>query len=109
MFLDDPFCALDAVLREKLQDLLKKLLCERNCTLITVTHDLNEAVYLGKQILILGPVGSKEVCLFQNPLYTKIPDPLVREQDAFSLTVRNLHQKLRLMHNRTLDLPQDSK
>ena len=109
LFLDEPFSALDAVLREKLQDLLKKLLCERNCTLITVTHDLNEAVYLGKQILILGPVGSKEVCLFQNPLYAKIPDPLVREQDAFSLTVRNLHQKLRLMHNRTLDLPQDSK
>lgn len=99
LFLDEPFSAIDAVLKERLQDLLKKLLYERHCTLITVTHDLSEAVYLGKQILILGPLGSKEFFLFDNPLYSAIPDPLIREKTEFSLIVSTLHQKLRLMHN----------
>ena len=99
LFLDEPFSAIDAVLKERLQDLLKKLLYERQCTLITVTHDLREAVYLGKQILILGPLGSKEFFLFDNPLYSTAPDPLIREKAEFSLIVRTLHQKLRLMHN----------
>ena len=99
LFLDEPFSAIDAVLKERLQDLLKKLLYERHCTLITVTHDLSEAVYLGKQILILGPLGSKEFFLFDNPLYSVDPDPLIREKAEFSLIVSTLHQKLRLMHN----------
>ena len=54
MLMDEPFSALDAFLRKKLQDELIHLYQERNLTIVFVTHDVSEAVYLGKKVAIMN-------------------------------------------------------
>lgn len=54
LFMDEPFSALDAVLREHLQHFLKQLRERHPCTMVFVTHDIGEAVYLGEYIMLLG-------------------------------------------------------
>lgn len=95
LFLDEPFSALDAMLKEKLQDSLKKLLQKRQCLMVMVTHDLQEAVYLGKHILLLGPHGSKRHSLIRNAAYQSVADDSLRESELFSKEVAQLHQRMR--------------
>lgn len=54
MLMDEPFSALDAFLRKKLQDELINLYHEKNLTIVFVTHDVSEAVYLGKKVAIMN-------------------------------------------------------
>jgi sulfonate transport system ATP-binding protein len=55
LLLDEPFSAVDALTRERLQVLLKTLTDARNTAILLVTHDLDEALYLSDRILILAP------------------------------------------------------
>ena len=61
MLMDEPFGALDAVTRAKLQDLVLKLWRqgEPQKTVIFVTHDVDEALLLANRILVLGQSPSK--------------------------------------------------
>lgn len=54
LLLDEPFSALDALTREKLQNLLLKLWAKRGLSYILATHDIEEAVFLGRTILVMG-------------------------------------------------------
>ena len=54
MLMDEPFSSLDAFLRKKLQDELIHLYHERHLTIVFVTHDVSEAVYLGKKVAIMN-------------------------------------------------------
>lgn len=53
LLMDEPFSSLDTVTREDLQNLTLSLCAERNLTLVVVTHSIEEAVVLGKKILLL--------------------------------------------------------
>lgn len=55
--LDEPFGALDVITRGDMQDWLKTLRCTLNKTILLVTHDTDEAIYLSDRILILGRPG----------------------------------------------------
>jgi NitT/TauT family transport system ATP-binding protein len=54
MVLDEPFAAVDAQTRADLEDLMLKLWSELDLTVIFVTHDIDEAVYLGQRVLVLS-------------------------------------------------------
>ena len=54
MLMDEPFGALDAGVREDMQVLLLELWEEYGMTVFFVTHDLEEAVYLGTRVLVLS-------------------------------------------------------
>jgi len=54
MVLDEPFAAVDAQTRADLEDLMLTLWSELGLTLIFVTHDIDEAVYLGQRVLVLS-------------------------------------------------------
>jgi len=54
LLLDEPFSALDAFTKMQLQDLLLKIQKKRLSTMVIVTHDIDEALYLCDRILILG-------------------------------------------------------
>jgi NitT/TauT family transport system ATP-binding protein len=56
--MDEPFGSLDAPRRRSFQDLLLQLEAETGHTRIVVTHDVEEAVVLGRRILVLGNDGS---------------------------------------------------
>lgn len=53
LLLDEPFSALDAFTKMQLQDLLLSIWEKRRTTMILVTHDIDEALYLCDRILIL--------------------------------------------------------
>ncbi len=54
LLMDEPFSALDAPIREELQKVMNRFHQESGLTLLTVTHDIEEAVMLGEKILVLG-------------------------------------------------------
>lgn len=54
LLMDEPFGALDAMTRQSLQDELLRLAAERGITIVFVTHDLEEAIYLGDEVVALS-------------------------------------------------------
>lgn len=55
LFMDEPFAALDAITRLKMQDDIHRLAREQDITVIFVTHDIEEAVALADRIVIMTP------------------------------------------------------
>ncbi|QCI12190.1 ABC transporter ATP-binding protein [Pseudomonas putida] len=54
LLLDEPFSAVDAFTRFKLQDLLLELARRHHTALLVVTHDVDEALYLSDRVLVIG-------------------------------------------------------
>jgi sulfonate transport system ATP-binding protein len=54
ILLDEPFSAVDAFTRARLQDLLLRVAAHHGTAVLLVTHDIDEALYLGDRVLILG-------------------------------------------------------
>ncbi|NQU62326.1 MAG: ABC transporter ATP-binding protein [Rhodospirillales bacterium] len=54
LLMDEPFGALDAITRTGLQDELLHIWSETKKSILFVTHDIEEAVYLGDRVLLLG-------------------------------------------------------
>ncbi|RDG30542.1 ABC transporter ATP-binding protein [Streptomyces corynorhini] len=54
LLMDEPFAAVDAQTRAELEDLVRLLWRQRGMTILFITHDIDEAVYLGQRVLILS-------------------------------------------------------
>ena len=54
LLMDEPFGALDAMTRQALQDEVARLATEQRMTVVFITHDLEEAIYLGDRVIALG-------------------------------------------------------
>ncbi|WP_051400133.1 ABC transporter ATP-binding protein [Haloechinothrix halophila] len=54
LLMDEPFGALDAQTRELMQEELTRIWQESQLTVIFITHDINEAVFLGDRVLVMG-------------------------------------------------------
>jgi NitT/TauT family transport system ATP-binding protein len=55
LLMDEPFAALDALTRRKMQDELLQLWDETQFTVLFVTHSIAEAIKIGNRILLLSP------------------------------------------------------
>ena len=58
LLMDEPFSAVDPVVRDELQAEMLRLQSELRKTVVFVTHDINEAVNLGDKVAVLGPGGA---------------------------------------------------
>ena len=55
LLMDEPFGSVDAQTREDLEDLVLRVRQERDITILVVTHDIDESVYLGDRVIVLTP------------------------------------------------------
>lgn len=66
LFMDEPFAALDAITREELQDDLLRICRMKKTSVLFITHDITEAVYLSNRVAVMEEgriVSNLEVCL----------------------------------------------
>jgi ABC-type nitrate/sulfonate/bicarbonate transport system ATPase subunit len=68
LLLDEPFAALDALTRLRMQDLLLQVRQKHSQTVVLVTHDIDEALYLADRIVILGESPARVVATHHIPL-----------------------------------------
>lgn len=76
LLMDEPFGALDAQTRAQMQDYLLEIWRNVDVTILFITHDLDEAVYLSDRILVLGTNPSRVLEVIENP----VPRPRARNQ-----------------------------
>jgi bicarbonate transport system ATP-binding protein len=59
LILDEPFGALDAITKEELQEELLKIWSEQKCTVLMITHDIDEALFLADKLVMMtnGPAA----------------------------------------------------
>ena len=71
LLMDEPFASLDAQIRADLEDLTLRLRDEFEITIVFVTHDIDESVYLGDSVVVL----SKSPALVQKCFRVSLPQP----------------------------------
>jgi NitT/TauT family transport system ATP-binding protein len=81
LMMDEPFGALDAMTREALQDELSRLVREQGLTVLFVTHDLEEAIYLGDRVVALRTNPTPEL----PSLAAMIDVPIEHPRDQLSV------------------------
>jgi len=88
LLMDEPFGALDAITKGSLQDVLLSVQRHTDATVVFITHDLDEAIYLSDRVVVLhGRPGTVALTVD-----TELPRP--RDQ----LATRELSGYLRVRH-----------
>ncbi len=95
LFMDEPFGALDAMTRFRMQEEITRIWQENGQTIVFVTHDIEEAVFLADRIVIMSPYPGRIKTIISVPMgrprdrtdydFIKIRDTIYRE---FELTVK---------------------
>ena len=67
LLMDEPLSALDALLREQLQDTLLELWRKESYAQVLVTHSIDEAVYLGQRIVVMSQRPGHVMSVKDNP------------------------------------------
>lgn len=88
LLMDEPFGALDAMTRQTLQDEILQLTAERRIATVFITHDLEEAIYLGDRVVVLGQSPATIITSIE----IELPRPrnqLTTREDSRFLTYRH--------------------
>ena len=105
LLMDEPFGALDAQTREVMHDLILHVHRLERTTIVFVTHDVEEAIYLGHRVVLMAPRPGRIDSIYEVPL------PPKREQDMklapeFLRLKRQLLDRIRETSGMKTDLDQ---
>ena len=95
LLMDEPFGALDAMTRQKLQDELLTLVAQSRVTAFFVTHDLEEAIYLGDRVVALAPHPGRVARVFDVALPRPRDQLATREAPEFLALRHELYAFIR--------------
>jgi NitT/TauT family transport system ATP-binding protein len=95
LLMDEPFSSLDALTRQDLQDLLLTLWAEERKSVVFVTHDIEEAVYLSSKVLVLSQRPSQIVAELPNELPHPRNQLTTREDERFLHLRRAVYQLIK--------------
>lgn len=93
LLMDEPFSALDALTREEAQELFIDVWNQYRPTTIFVTHSIEEAIYIGKKIVIMSQCPGTVVEAIDNPLFNT--EDLRQNEEYLKLSshIRNIIKK----------------
>lgn len=93
LLMDEPFGALDAQTREVMHDLILHLFEIEKSTIVFVTHDVEEAIYLANRVVVLAPNPGHVDSIYD----VSLPPPLERHQDL-KLSQAFIELKAEILH-----------
>lgn len=93
LLMDEPFSALDALTREEAQELFIDIWNKYKTTTVFVTHSIEEALYMGKKIIIMSQGPGTIVEVIDNPLFNT--ENLRQSEDYLKLSthIRSIIKK----------------
>jgi NitT/TauT family transport system ATP-binding protein len=91
LLMDEPFVSLDAQTRNILQEEVLKIWSETKNTVIFITHNVDEAVYLADRVLILTPRPTK--VKYEVPI--RLPRPRDRTEQSFIEVRKDILAKMK--------------
>ncbi len=105
LLMDEPFGALDAQTREVMHDLIRHVYLLEKTTVIFVTHDVEEALYLGQRVVVMAPRPGRIDSIVE------VPFGIERNQDLklapeFTAIKRQILQRIRETSGIKTDLEQ---
>jgi ABC-type nitrate/sulfonate/bicarbonate transport system ATPase subunit len=95
LLMDEPFAAVDAQTRERLQTELLRLVDQTASTVVFVTHSIEEAVYLGSRVLVMAANPGRITADVPVGLGDRRWEREVRLEHAFEDSVLEARQALR--------------
>lgn len=102
ILMDEPFGALDAQTREVMQDLVLDVVEQEGTTIMFVTHDVEEALYLGRQVVLMSPHPGRIDTIYDVPLPDK-RDADMRVDPQFLKLKRTVMDRIRETVGLSLD------
>jgi NitT/TauT family transport system ATP-binding protein len=88
LLMDEPFASVDAQTRAELEDIVLRIWKEFDQTILFVTHDIEEAIYLATKVVVIGPRPSRVIDAFSVDLSSE-RDQLATREDARFLELRH--------------------
>ena len=95
VLMDEPFASVDAQTRGDLEDLTLKLKNHLGITIVLVTHDIDEAVYLADRVLVLGNKPTQVVDLIETHLGTERDQISTKATREFAQLRTRVYQEIR--------------
>ncbi len=93
LLMDEPFGALDPISRDRLQDELIRLLEQDRRSVLFITHNVSEAVYLADRVVLMGPAPQST----RKEITITMPRPRERTAPAMSRLLDDLNDELQTM------------
>jgi len=97
LLMDEPFGALDEIVRDHLNEQLLELWAETNKTICFVTHSIPEAVYLSTKIVVMSPRPGRVTDVIESTLPKERPLD-IRESQEFLDIAHRVREGLRAGH-----------
>ena len=95
VLMDEPFASVDAQTRADLEDLTLTIKNHLGVTIMLVTHDIDEAVYLADRVLVLGQKPTQVVDLIETHLGTNRDQITTKATTEFTELRSRVYQEIR--------------
>lgn len=87
ILLDEPFAGLDAITKKQIHRWLLEIMTQEGSTLILVTHDIEEAIFLSDKIIVISPSPAKIINTYTIDLPRKNRDAFMHKKEATDLRI----------------------